>query len=114
MGNLVCKICKSTDVTKYTPGIFGDSRHKCNSCGEISFTADFIEPTFFDRITASPEVLAEKLVYALTYGCSVGAVKHWYSTVVLGTYFSKKEEAIAATVARLKEVCVEQTTSNNR
>lgn len=60
--------------------------------------------TIFDQITASPEVLAEKLVYAITYGCSVGAVKHWYSTLELGTYFSKKEEAIAATVAKLKEV----------
>ena len=64
----------------------------------------FKSATVFQKITASPEMLAEKLVYAITYGCSVGAVKHWYSTLELGTYFSKKEEAIAATVERLNEV----------
>ena len=60
--------------------------------------------TLFDRITQSPETLADKLVYSLTYGCSVGAVKHWYSTLELGTYFSKREEALAATIEKLKEV----------
>ena len=57
--------------------------------------------TFFDRITASPEVLAEKLLYApLGEFC-----KLWYSTVLPGEHWNVKSEAVAATVAKLKEVC---------
>jgi hypothetical protein len=61
-------------------------------------------PTVFQRITASPEVLTEKLVYRtikiavnrVTYSC-------WKSTITEEAYRTKAE-AIAATVARLKEV----------
>jgi hypothetical protein len=60
--------------------------------------------TVFDRITASPEVLAEKLVYRtieiavnrVTYSC-------WKSTITEEKYRTK-DEAIAATVAKLREV----------
>ena len=60
--------------------------------------------TVFDRITASPEVLAEKLVYKticvavnrVTYSC-------WKSTITDESYRTK-EDAIAATVAKLKEM----------
>lgn len=102
--NKKCPDCKSTDVTEYTPGIFGDSRHKCNSCGAISVTADFVEPTLFDCITQSEETLAEKLVYKtieiavnrVTYSC-------WKSTITEESYRTKTE-AFDATVEKLKEV----------
>ena len=65
------------------------------------------ENTLFDRITQSPEVLAEKLVY---YDCD----GYWHSTIVFCRMFSgvfedfnTETEAIAATVAKLKEVCDE-------
>lgn len=108
MSNLRCKICKSTDVRVYTPGIFGDSRHKCNSCGEISFTTDFVEPTVFDRITSSPEVLAENIVVPIIVEYSGDVL--WVSPLLQkdtskrATFFDSKEESIAATVAKLKEV----------
>ena len=75
----------------------------------------FRPKTVFDRITASPEVLAEKLVYP-TYGMISRtwdfekddwgtAEPSWSSSVTPSDlYYSTKEEAIAATVARLKEV----------
>lgn len=61
--------------------------------------ANYIKPpTLFQEITASPEVLAEKLVYQLPDGW-------WVATIVYdGAKFTHKETAIAATVARLKEV----------
>lgn len=99
-----CKTCKSTDVTAYTPGIFGDSRHKCNSCGEISFTADFVEPTIFDRITASPKVLAEKLVYQFIGYDGNGLFHGYWKSTITDEDYTTKEEAIAATVARLEEI----------
>ena len=99
-----CPICKSTDVTEHTPGIFGDSRHRCNSCGEINFTANFIEPTLFDRITQSREVLAEKLVYkTLVVGNNRVTYSCWRSTITEESYRTKKE-AIVATLEKLKEV----------
>ena len=54
--------------------------------------------TVFDRITASPEVLAEKLVY-----CHISG---WTSCFINFHTFDRAE-AIAATVAKLKEVCDE-------
>jgi hypothetical protein len=63
--------------------------------------------TLFERITQSPEVLAEKLVY---YDCD----GYWHSTIVFCRMFpdcfedfNTEAEAIAATLAKLKEICNE-------
>jgi hypothetical protein len=53
------------------------------------------KPTVFDRITASPEVLAESLVFW---------EGGWTSRFIKFTT-TNREEAIAATVAKLREVC---------
>jgi hypothetical protein len=57
----------------------------------------FSKPTLFDRITQSPEVLAEKSVYQNYIGLWCSPFIQWGKDT--------KAEAIAATVARLKEVC---------
>ncbi len=57
-------------------------------------------PTIFDLITASPETLAEKFVY-LTEDM-FGDIT-WSSTIFPGWYVGR-EDCIAATVAKLKEV----------
>lgn len=104
MSKLICKACKSTDIIEYTPGIFGDSRHRCNSCGEISFTSDFVEPTLFDSITVSPEVLAPKLVYSvIAEDICLGTKTRYYYSTITGRRYDKETEAIAATLAELKE-----------
>jgi hypothetical protein len=103
----MCKDCKSTDVTAYTPNMFGDSRHRCNSCGKIGVTANFVEPTLFNRITQSPEVLAEEFVEPYTRWGEDGYLETlWRSNFreLSGMLFDTKEEALAETVARLKEV----------
>lgn len=69
------------------------------------------KPTVFDRITASPEVLAEKLVYCVKF-VTVGGkgFDRWYSTLLpfdKDIYFYSREKAIAVTVEKLKEVCDE-------
>lgn len=60
--------------------------------------------TVFQKITASPEVLAPKLVYS--FACYDRMGVYWKSTIVddVGVDWPTKPEAIAATVARLKEV----------
>lgn len=76
--------------------------------------AEQMSKTVFARITASPEVLAEKLVYCLNSSSfrvidSAGRLlayenEVWGSTVLPGSFWTKYEEAYTATVAKLKEV----------
>jgi hypothetical protein len=79
--------------------------YKCDSAwdGDVAcdgFKSD--ERTLFDRITESPEVLAKELVH-------LDCDSLWFAWVGIGRReaFSKREQAIAATVAKLKEVCHE-------
>ena len=56
--------------------------------------------TIFDRITASPEVLAENSIY---FRVSRDGEHYTYSSPWIDTVHETKAEAIAATVAKLKE-----------
>jgi hypothetical protein len=77
--------------------------YECDSAWNGDVACDSFksnERTIFDRITASEEVLAEKLVYRKYY---ILRGETWTSNV-LTAEFETKTEAIAATVAKLKEV----------
>lgn len=64
--------------------------------------------TVLHRITASPDVLAEKLVYCVISSENGRIRKVFRSTICDSRKFWYTEiEALAATVARLKEVCDE-------
>jgi hypothetical protein len=71
--------------------------------------AEQMRRTVFARITASPEVLAEKLVFSMLqvspYHLDLTEV--FYSTVRPGEKFYTKRQAISATVDKLKEFCDE-------
>lgn len=60
--------------------------------------------TVFARITVSPEVLAEKLVYLVRDSYNGAANYYWCSTVADDGMWRTKQEAITATVAKLKGV----------
>lgn len=67
--------------------------------------SNFGKVTVFQRITQSPEVLAEKLVYEQSLIKPDGTyVCRYFSTIVEGGCWLNEDEAIAATVAKLKEV----------
>lgn len=57
--------------------------------------------TLFDRITASPEVLAPEFV-GMMYNRVCGDYLNY--SMLTGEWYATHAEAIAATVARLKEV----------
>ena len=59
------------------------------------------KPTIFDRITASPEVLAPEFV-EMMYDRVAGDYR--YYSMLTGDFYNSREKAIAATVAKLKEV----------
>ena len=100
-----CPKCDSGNVhiTQYPNP--RDNMATCYACGCAGMEEDFPEQTLFDRITASPEVLAEELVttsYDEFKDCTVYWA--WLGNGRREAYCSKPE-AIAATVARLKGVC---------
>lgn len=83
---------------------------KCPKCGSEYFgvreddtclSCGYQRVTIFHRITASPEVLAEEFCDTM-FSCYNNAFR-WYS-MLTGEFYNSKAEAIAATVARLKEV----------
>lgn len=63
----------------------------------------FSPKSVFHRITQSTEMLAEKLVYLVRDGYNGAANYYWCSTVTDGMW-KTKQEAVAATVAKLEEV----------
>jgi hypothetical protein len=95
---------------------FDRSLRKCNKVQDDSIRetdtvicCPFYElrpPTFFDRISASPEVLAPHFLYHVTSfldGLDKPR-KIWYSTLINNQYFNTELEAKRATVAKLKKV----------
>lgn len=101
--NRICRKCKSAMILPHErlTGVL-----QCQKCGCIGHAVDFPKLTVFDQITESPEVLADKLVYEIHSTDPVfgGTYYWWCSTVIPGEKWVKKEDAIAATLERLKEV----------
>lgn len=60
------------------------------------------KPTVFQRITASPEVLAKEFCEEM-FSCFDNGFR-WFS-MLTGEFYNSKPEAIAATVEKLKEEC---------
>lgn len=83
----ICPICAACNTKQK------DGYYMCCACRHK--WRDVESSSVFDRITESPEVLAEKLVY-----CDV----YYKSTIIPGESWEYEQEAIAATVAKLKEV----------
>lgn len=99
-------------MSRMTHSKCGDCRNyfKCDSACENDFAcADFEQQgkTLFDRITSSPEVLAEEFVEPYTRWGEDGYLETLWRTnfrELSGMLFDTREETIAATVAKLKEV----------
>lgn len=102
MSNKTCGKCEHCTNQK----IIATCKHIGIVTGDIPACSKFEpkKPTLFNRITASPEVLAEKLVFWMSWHKANGSVE-WFavSTITEGKW-GTREEAIAATVARLSEV----------
>lgn len=100
MSNRICERCKSSVVL---PWHDVKDFYKCLNCGVMGYSDKFPEKTIFHRITQSPEVLAEKLVYCAEpeHFCETA---DWRSVILGNVFFATRSEAIAATVAKLNEV----------
>jgi hypothetical protein len=92
MNNLECPVCGSSNIqTEKRP----DGFHHCMNCRySWEIGAKQLKQTVFESITASPEALAPHLVFW---------EGGWTSRFIKFTT-TNQEEAIAATVEKLKEV----------
>ena len=103
MSNLICKNCKSVAV-EYEDYCGGTQYYRCKTCGQRGSKDKFTQLTIFGQITQSPEMLAKELI-TTTYDeykdCNVYWA--WLGNGRREAYYAKAE-AIAATVAKLKEV----------
>lgn len=103
MSNLVCRNCKSIAV-EYEDYVGGTSYYRCKTCGMRGNEDRFTQVTLFDRITASPEVLAEDVVYPYEMAIGGSTFKVYWTSPFVENFYPDKAEAIAATLARLKGV----------
>lgn len=94
----VCDRCKSSFIIPHTSW---GNYYKCQNCNRIGYAEDFPKATLFHRITASPEALAPLLVFLDEWGFH-SAITDKGVNEDLGAY-DTEEEAIAATLAELKE-----------
>ena len=97
MSTKTCKDCRHF-VQKDCNGcctLFCDT-----TCDDNSACIQFAEPTVFDKITESPDVLAPLLV--LVHATEIAGT--YYASMIAYGCWKSKAEAIAVTQARLKEV----------
>lgn len=100
----VCPICRSINcIVEVGKTVGGTPWFICLHCHSEMWKEDILPVTVFNRITSSPEVLAETFVY-----CEeperFAECASWRSVLLGNISFATREEAIAATVAKLKEV----------
>lgn len=101
----ICGKCgsrKVADIGSYG----GSSFFRCETCGQFGMSEKFPRMTVFQQITQSPEVLVEEFVEPYTRWGEDGYLETRWRTnfrELSGMLFDTKEEAIAATVAKLKE-----------
>lgn len=104
MSKKLCPLCRET-VYKFPEYNIPNGLYHCGMCEKNFTNEEVLNNDLFHRITQSPEVLAEKLVYeAITCDGDGHVLSGYRSTIIQGFWLSELE-AIAATVARLKEVC---------
>lgn len=103
MSIATCPKCGNTDVS----WIRDDADYAHYICLECKQEFCYPPKTLFKHLMTSPEVLAPKFIY--TVYTSDGEQRWCSALLEVGSWFSERE-AIAATVARLKEVCDERHT----
>lgn len=108
--NRKCPKCGNVNTLLPQAEHHGERLVTCLICGQTGRESTFPGMTLFDQITASPEVLAENIVYeerehSVLTEDGIGAIfPGGYTSAILDLSYGTKAEAIAATVAKLKEV----------
>lgn len=100
------KVCSDCQFSiQDFPDLFCTVRKLSTKDGLFVNCHHYLPKTLFDRLMASPEVLAPKLVYSVLAEdiCTGTKTRYYYSTITEHRY-DEEVEAIAATMVKLKEV----------
>ena len=98
------KVCRNCGSIRVVDAPSGDVSI-CLACESFFNAVDGkSKSNYFEHITASPEVLAEKFCDTM-FSCYHNAFR-WYS-MLTGEFYNSKPEAVAATVDKLKEIANE-------
>lgn len=97
MRKMKCPKCRSEHISQERR-IDGDA--VCMDCHHRGKPEEFHRQTYFDQISASPEALAERVVYIVTDKYSDG--NEWMSAIVNGFWLTRRE-AVDATIEYLKQ-----------
>jgi hypothetical protein len=100
MSKKLCPLCRET-VYKFPEHNIPNGLYHCGMCEKNFTDEEVLNDDLFHRITASPEVLAPEFV-GMMYDRVSGDYR--YYSMLTGEFYNNREEAIAAMVARLKEV----------
>lgn len=105
MSDRIYRYCLTCgNVTVADAGYYaGSSFYHCETCGRRGMSDMFPRATVFHQIAASPEVLAPHFVREVCTAEGANIVERWVSAIVPDIYYETEAEAIAATVAKLKE-----------
>jgi plasmid maintenance system antidote protein VapI len=91
------------------------SRYVCLNCEKFFSEGSTAEKkTVFERITQTPETLAEKLVRETWIKEGSRVAKVYESTIIPDVFFGKKAEAISATLTKLTKLDNESCLRVNR
>jgi hypothetical protein len=110
MSSKTCKDCAAWQHNTYRDWSYCAQGQGDICSGNSKACKYFKSAIVFQKITESPEVLAKKMVYEIrsTDPMFGGTYYWWCSTIIPGEKWAKREDAIAATLAKLKEVKNEQ------
>lgn len=95
----VCPRCGCLNIEKEPDDWYNEDLVTCMRCDMIFPRTELADATVFQYITQSPQVLARSLCGCVRVGCFSG-----YYSMLTGMYYPNMEEAIAATLEKLKEV----------
>ena len=102
MSKIVCSNCRF--AIQDVPEMFCLFRKLHTKDGIFDDCDCFFPKSTFDRITASPEVLAENVVYPYEMSIGGSTFRVYWTSPFVENFYPDKAEALAATVAKLKKV----------
>lgn len=99
MSSKTCKDCAAWQHNTYREWHYCAQGQGDICSGDKKACKYFKSATIFQKITESPEVLAEEIIF-----CIHDDSEFWWTSNILDKYYNSRAEAIAATVSKLKEV----------
>ena len=108
MSKKLCPLCRET-AYKFPEHNIPNGLYHCGMCEKNFTDEEVLNDDLFHRITQSEKTLAENVVYPYEMAIGGSMFRVYWTSPFVENFYIDKAEAIAATVAKLKEVYNETT-----